>query len=74
MTFLRLLYGTHKPETFLEHIPQFIDHVIACVGDNYYKINAEALRLCATLIEVIAAVSSSFLLFEKNQQFLTKFF
>ncbi len=53
LTFLRLLLSTHPATVFHPHIKVLIDPISKAVGDNYYKITAEALRVSSGLVTVI---------------------
>ncbi|KAL6064787.1 Cullin-associated NEDD8-dissociated protein 1 [Balamuthia mandrillaris] len=53
LTFLRLLISTHPPKIFTDHVDALSKPVLEAVGDNYYKITAEALRVTSALIKVL---------------------
>jgi len=62
LTCLRTLLVTHKAVVFHPYVEIISAPVFAAVGDSYYKITAEALRVSAELVTVIRphGVESSF--------------
>jgi len=55
LSFLRILLATHPEEVFQKHIKVLSTPVIRLVADPYYKIEAEALRVCCELVRIIGA-------------------
>jgi len=63
LTFLRLLFskketlesGSINPETLVI----LSESVFQCVSDNYYKITAEALRVCTAIIPILTAAEGA---------------
>lgn len=55
LVFLRLLLKYHNPQVFTKHFDVLSKAIYERVNDKYYKITAEALRVCAELVKVIAA-------------------
>lgn len=53
LTFARLLLTSHDAAVFHPHIKALSAPVLKAVGDNYYKITAEALRVTSHLVTVI---------------------
>ncbi|XP_044257635.1 cullin-associated NEDD8-dissociated protein 1 isoform X1 [Tribolium madens] len=53
LSFLLCLLASHPPEVFHPHINILLPHIIANVGDNFYKITAEALNVLKELVKVI---------------------
>jgi cullin-associated NEDD8-dissociated protein 1 len=47
--FLRLLLDSHPPDVLHAHLSTLTPPVLACVSDRYYKICAEALRVCGAI-------------------------
>jgi len=60
LTFLRILLATHSPSVFHAHIKALAPAVFKSVRDPYYRISAEALRVCCELVRVFRAEGSSF--------------
>lgn len=54
LIFLRIFLATHSEEIFSKHIQVISKPVIQLVADPYYKIEAEALRVCSELVRIIA--------------------
>jgi cullin-associated NEDD8-dissociated protein 1 len=50
---LQLLLSTHAPPTFQPHVGALLPPVIRQVGERYYKLTAEALRVCCELVRVL---------------------
>eukprot|EP00899_Mesostigma_viride_P020190 jgi/Mesvir1/28172/Mv04732-RA.1 len=50
---MRVLLSGHEPEAFHPHIKSLSGPVMAAVEDRYYKVTAEALRVCGQLIKAI---------------------
>eukprot|EP00898_Chlorokybus_atmophyticus_P001722 jgi/Chlat1/2550/Chrsp175S02405 len=53
LLFLRLLMASHAPEVFQPYVQTLSGPVLACVNERYYKVTAEALRVCSELVKVI---------------------
>jgi len=54
LVFLRLLLvTTTDPDAFRPHLDALLPPVFQCVNDRYYKIIAEALRVCGELVPVL---------------------
>ncbi|CAH9086044.1 unnamed protein product [Cuscuta europaea] len=53
LTFTRLVLASHSPPVFHPHIEAISSPVIAAVGERYYKVTAEALRVCGELVRVL---------------------
>lgn len=45
--------ASHNPESFHPHVHSITPQVFACVRDSYYRISAEALRVCCELVHVL---------------------
>eukprot|EP01113_Clastostelium_recurvatum_P046299 TRINITY_DN809_c0_g1_i2.p1 TRINITY_DN809_c0_g1~~TRINITY_DN809_c0_g1_i2.p1 ORF type:complete len:1240 (+),score=410.29 TRINITY_DN809_c0_g1_i2:61-3780(+) len=60
LTFLRQLMSTHPEDAFHKHVSTLSTPVLKAVGDHYYRISAEGLRVCLELIRVIRPAGSSF--------------
>lgn len=54
LSFVRLLLVSNPPEGFQPHAPKLAPAVFATAGERYYKVAAEALRVCEQLIVVFA--------------------
>ncbi|CAH9109572.1 unnamed protein product [Cuscuta epithymum] len=53
LTFTRLVLASHSPPVFHPHIEAISTPVIAAVAERYYKVTAEALRVCGELVRVL---------------------
>jgi cullin-associated NEDD8-dissociated protein 1 len=53
LTFTRLVLASHSPPVFHPYIKAISSPVIAAVGERYYKVTAEALRVCGELVRVV---------------------
>lgn len=53
LVYTRLLMASHPPEVFQPHIKALAKPVLAAVGERYYKVTAEALRVCGELVKAI---------------------
>jgi cullin-associated NEDD8-dissociated protein 1 len=53
LVFLRALLATHAPSAFHLNFKSISGPVYKAVADSYYKINAEALRVCTELVKVL---------------------
>lgn len=58
LLFLRLSMEKHPPFVFHASIEQTIDHVTACVKEDWYKIIAEALRVVGAIVKIIRPLSA----------------
>jgi len=57
LVFLRLLLVTSEsPATFKDHVNTLLPALFQCVGDRYYKIIAEALRVCGEMVPVVGCL------------------
>jgi cullin-associated NEDD8-dissociated protein 1 len=59
LSFLRVFLANHKPEVIKPHIGKLSAAIYQRVNDKYYKIIAEALRVCAELVQVIKSTKGS---------------
>ncbi|KAH9750329.1 Cullin-associated NEDD8-dissociated protein 1 [Citrus sinensis] len=53
LTFTRLVLSSHSPPVFHPYIKALSSPVLAAVGERYYKVTAEALRVCGELVRVL---------------------
>ncbi|XP_024383560.1 cullin-associated NEDD8-dissociated protein 1 isoform X1 [Physcomitrium patens] len=53
LVFTRLIMASHSPTVFHPHIKALSEPVLAAVGERYYKVTAEALRVCGELVKAI---------------------
>ncbi|KAK4476806.1 hypothetical protein RD792_015966 [Penstemon davidsonii] len=53
LVFTRLVLASHAPSVFHPHIKAISAPVISAVGERYYKVTAEALRVCGELVRVV---------------------
>uniref|UniRef100_A0A383V8K4 TATA-binding protein interacting (TIP20) domain-containing protein n=1 Tax=Tetradesmus obliquus TaxID=3088 RepID=A0A383V8K4_TETOB len=53
LTFLRAAMESNAPPVFQQHVAQLSSGVFAAVGERYYKVAAEALRVCEQMVSVI---------------------
>ncbi|KAL9325468.1 hypothetical protein ACSQ67_006113 [Phaseolus vulgaris] len=53
LTFTRLVLSSHSPEVFHPYIKALSAPVLSAVGERYYKVTAEALRVCGELVRVV---------------------
>lgn len=51
--FLRLVLDSHTPAVLHPHLKALTPPVLACVADRYYKVCAEALRVCGSIAVVL---------------------
>ena len=58
LSFIHCLLTSHPPEVFHPCIPLILPPVINAVGDNFYKITAEALNVLQELVKVIRPLNS----------------
>jgi cullin-associated NEDD8-dissociated protein 1 len=55
LTFLRAALGANSPQAFAPHAQQLSAGVFAAASERYYKVAAEALRVCKRLVPVLRA-------------------
>ncbi|XP_044462410.1 cullin-associated NEDD8-dissociated protein 1-like isoform X2 [Mangifera indica] len=53
LVFTRLVLSSHSPSVFHPYIKALSSPVISAVGERYYKVTAEALRVCGELVRVV---------------------
>lgn len=53
LVFARLVLASHSPSVFHPHIKAISGPVLSAVGERYYKVTAEALRVCGELVRVL---------------------
>ncbi|KAL3700206.1 hypothetical protein R1sor_018228 [Riccia sorocarpa] len=53
LVFVRLVMASHSPSVFHPHIKALSAPVLASVSERYYKVTAEALRVCGELVKAI---------------------
>ncbi|OVA11021.1 TATA-binding protein interacting (TIP20) [Macleaya cordata] len=53
LTFTRLVMSSHSPSVFHPYIKVLSAPVLSAVGERYYKVTAEALRVCGELVRVV---------------------
>ncbi|XLT79698.1 hypothetical protein S245_001429 [Arachis hypogaea] len=53
LVFTRLVLSSHSPDVFHPYIKALSAPVISAVGERYYKVTAEALRVCGELVRVV---------------------
>lgn len=53
LVFTRLVLASHSPSVFHPHIKALSGPVLSAVGERYYKVTAEALRVCGELVRVL---------------------
>ncbi|KAJ6928194.1 cullin-associated NEDD8-dissociated protein 1 [Populus alba x Populus x berolinensis] len=53
LTFTRLVLASHSPPVFHPYIKALSSPVLSAVGERYYKVTAEALRVCGELVRVV---------------------
>ncbi|KAK9054826.1 hypothetical protein SSX86_025905 [Deinandra increscens subsp. villosa] len=53
LTFTRLVLASHSPAVFHPYIKAISAPVLSAVGERYYKVTAEALRVCGELVRVV---------------------
>lgn len=58
LSFIYCLLTSHPPEVFHLYIPVLLPPVINAVGDNFYKITAEALNVLQELVKVIRPLNT----------------
>ncbi|KAL1534946.1 Cullin-associated NEDD8-dissociated protein 1 [Salvia divinorum] len=53
LVFTRLVLASHTPPVFHPYIKAISAPIISAVGERYYKVTAEALRVCGELVRVV---------------------
>ncbi|XP_026446705.1 cullin-associated NEDD8-dissociated protein 1-like [Papaver somniferum] len=53
LIFTRLVMSSHSPSVFHPYIKVLSAPVLSAVGERYYKVTAEALRVCGELVRVV---------------------
>lgn len=53
LVFTRLVMASHSPSVFHPYIKALSGPVLFAVSERYYKVNAEALRVCGELVHVV---------------------
>ncbi|GMH24451.1 hypothetical protein Nepgr_026294 [Nepenthes gracilis] len=53
LVFTRLVLASHSPHVFHPYIKALSGPVLSAVGERYYKVTAEALRVCGVLVHVL---------------------
>lgn len=53
LIFTRLVLASHLPFVFHAHIKDLLSPILSAVGERYYKVSAEALRVCGELVHVL---------------------
>nr|XP_043619408.1 cullin-associated NEDD8-dissociated protein 1 [Erigeron canadensis] len=53
LVFARLVLSSHSPSVFHPYIKAISAPVLSAVGERYYKVTAEALRVCGELVRVV---------------------
>lgn len=53
LLFTRLVMASHSPSVFHPHIKALSEPVLSAVGERYYKVTAEALRVCGELVKAV---------------------
>eukprot|EP01132_Coremiostelium_polycephalum_P010275 gene10275-12603_t len=57
LAFLKLLFASHQPQVFHQHIQILSSHIVKCINDPYYRISSEALRVCQEFVSVLASTN-----------------
>ncbi|KAG6781866.1 hypothetical protein POTOM_011249 [Populus tomentosa] len=53
LIFTRLVLASHSPSVFHLYIKALSSPVLSAVGERYYKVTAEALRVCGELVRIV---------------------
>ena len=53
LQFLHLALLAGKAQAWQPHLPQLLPPLLACVQERYYKVSAEALRMCTHTVPVL---------------------
>ncbi|CAN6910277.1 unnamed protein product [Brassica oleracea] len=59
LVFTKLVLASHAPPVFHPYIKALSSPVLAAVGERYYKVTAEALRVCGELVRVVRPSTQS---------------
>eukprot|EP00271_Cylindrocystis_brebissonii_P014460 TRINITY_DN35802_c0_g1_i1.p1 TRINITY_DN35802_c0_g1~~TRINITY_DN35802_c0_g1_i1.p1 ORF type:complete len:1264 (+),score=289.80 TRINITY_DN35802_c0_g1_i1:458-3793(+) len=57
--YTRLLMASHPPHVFQPHIKTLMGPVLAAVAERYYKLAAEAVRVCGEIVKAIRPQQAS---------------
>ncbi|XP_059648314.1 cullin-associated NEDD8-dissociated protein 1 [Cornus florida] len=53
LIFTRLVLSSHSPSVFHPYIKALSSPILSAVGERYYKVTAEALRVCGEVVRVV---------------------
>ncbi|XP_047329919.1 cullin-associated NEDD8-dissociated protein 1 isoform X2 [Impatiens glandulifera] len=53
LVFTRLVLASHAPAVFHPYVKALSSSILSAVGERYYKVTAEALRVCGELVRVV---------------------
>eukprot|EP00850_Spirogloea_muscicola_P001276 SM000004S15146 [mRNA] locus=s4:1584727:1593967:+ [translate_table: standard] len=53
LIFTRIVISSHSPPLFHQHVKVLSSAVLAAMSERYYKVTAEALRVCGELVKAI---------------------
>ncbi|KAL9263206.1 Cullin-associated NEDD8-dissociated protein 1-like protein, partial [Drosera capensis] len=53
LAFTRLVLASHSPNVFHPYVKALSGPILSAVGERYYKVTAEALRVCGELVRVL---------------------
>ncbi|KAF6143925.1 hypothetical protein GIB67_001719 [Kingdonia uniflora] len=53
LTFTRLVMSSHSPSVFHPYIKVLAGPILSAVDERYYKVTAEAIRVCGELVRVV---------------------
>ncbi|XP_047046151.1 cullin-associated NEDD8-dissociated protein 1-like [Lolium rigidum] len=53
LAFTRIVMASHSPSVFHPYIQALSSPILSSIGDRYYKVTAEALRVCGELVRVL---------------------
>ncbi|KAM3271960.1 hypothetical protein ACQJBY_042269 [Aegilops geniculata] len=53
LAFTRIVMASHSPSVFHPYIQALSGPILFAIGDRYYKVTAEALRVCGELVRVL---------------------
>lgn len=59
LLFLRAFLSSHPASVFHPHVKALTSSVYKAVSDSYYKITAEALRVCAEIVKILRPAGGS---------------
>ncbi|CAN6271551.1 unnamed protein product [Urochloa humidicola] len=60
LVFTRLVMASHSPSVFHPYTQALSAPILSAIGDRYYKVTAEALRVCGELVRVMQASAVDF--------------